>query len=229
MTTPVEGDTTTASNSSIFRDIKKKQDELVLAATDLAVIVFPYGTDMGPIIDDATGNLLPLVAGGVPLGEIAKDSGAELSPEMKTEGVMGYGSRAQRRVFVTEEGFTIAATAQELTKIAYQMFTSIEDEDIKTAASGNVTRMSKRSSGSVKYYGLLLIAKDLAKDGELFPYWKFPKVAITDKGKMSLAEAKEMGMPLTFTVFEEDGLLYEIGLGGPGWPALATQAGFKTA
>lgn len=213
-----------ATNAEVFREIKAKQDELVLAATDIAAIVFPYGTDVGPIVDDTTGALLPLVPGGMSLGEIQKQAGVELSPEMSTEGVSGYGSRAQRRVFVTEEGFTVNLTVQEITKIAYQMFMSIEDADIETTAK--VTRMQKRASGTVKYWTLVLIAKDLVRSGEVFPYWIFPKVAITNKGQMSLAEASEMGMPLTFTVFEEDGLQFEIGLGGPGWPELAEKAGF---
>ena len=213
-------------NSEVYREIKNKQDELVLAATDIAAIIFPYGTDVGPIVDDITGNLLPLVSGGMSLGEIQKQAGVELSPEMSTEGVSGYGSRAQRRIFVTEEGFTINLTVQEITKAAYQMFMSIADEDIAT--NGKVTRMQKRASGNVQYYTLVLIAKDLARNGEIFPFWAFPKVAVTQKGQMSLAEASEMGMPLTFTVFEDDGLQFEIGLGGPGWPALAEKAGFAT-
>lgn len=215
-----------ATNTQVFREIKAKQDELVLAATDLAAIIFPYGTDVGPIVDDETGKLLPLEAGGMPLGEIQKQAGVELSPEMSTEGVQGYGSRAQRRVFVTEEGFTINLTVQEITKIAYQLFMSINDEDIVT--DGKVTRMQKRATGTVQYYTLVLIAKDLARNGDIFPFWIFPKVAVTNKGQMSLAEASEMGMPLTFTVFEEDGLQFEIGLGGEGWPALAEKAGFST-
>lgn len=214
----------TKTNAEIFRDIKKKQDELVLAATDIAAIVFPYGTDVGPIVDDETGNLLPLESGGLPLGEIQKQAGVELSPEMSTEGVSGYGSRAQRRVFITEEGMTINLTVQEITKAAYRMFMSIAEEDITT--EGKVTRMKKRASGDVEYYTLVLIAKDQLRSGAIFPFWIFPKVAVTQKGQMSLSEAAEMGMPLTFTVFEEDGEMFEIGLGGPGWPALAEKAGF---
>ena len=212
------------TNAQTFRDIKKKQDDLVLAATDIAVIAFPYGVDPGPIVDNETGDLLPLVEGGFSLGEIQKNAGVELSPEMSTEGIFGYGSRAQRRVFVTEEGMTINLTAQEVTKAAYQMFLSVEDEDINT--EGKVTRIKKRASGNVKHWTLVLIAKDLVRNAEIFPFWIFPKVAVTQTGQMSLAEAAEMGMPLTFTVFEDDGEMFEVGLGGPGWPALAKAAGF---
>lgn len=222
MSTPVQ------SSESIFREIKSKQDELVLAATDIAAIIFPYGADPGPIVDDATGELLPLADGGVSLGEIQKNAGVELSPDMSTEGIFGYGSRAQRRVFVTEEGFTINLSVQEISKLAYQMFMNIDDADITTSASGHVTRMKKRASGNVKYYTLVLIAKDLHRTGDIFPFWVFNKVAITQKGQMSLAEASEMGMPLTFTVFEDNGEQFEIGLGGKGWPALAAKAGFTT-
>ena len=73
------------TNNETFRTIKKKQDDLVLAATDLAAIIFPYGVDPGPIVDDETGNILPLVEGGLPLGEIQKQAGVELAPEMSTE------------------------------------------------------------------------------------------------------------------------------------------------
>ena len=212
------------NNQEIFDQIKKKEDELVLAATDLAAIIFPYGTDPGPIVDDVSGNLLPMVTGGMPLGELQKSAGVELSPEMSTEGIFGYGSSAQRRVFITEEGFTVNLTVQEITKVAYRLFLALDEKDIKT--TGKVTRMKKRKSGQMKYYTLVLVAKDLARGGDLFPFWVFKKVAVTTTGQMSLAEAAEMGMPLTFTVMEDSGELFEIGLGGPGWPALAAKAGF---
>lgn len=207
-----------------FRLIKDKQDSLVLAATDIAALLVPYGTDLGPVVDDTTGELLPAPTGGKSLGEIQKKAGVDLSPDMKTEGIQGYGSRADRRIFVTEESFEIDLTVQEIRAEAYKMFLSVEDDDI--TSTDKVTRIKKSASGDVVYYGLILVAKDLAKGGDIFPFWKFPKVAVTKKGKMSLAEAAEMGMPLTFTVFEEDGEMMEIGLGGKGWPELRAKAGF---
>lgn len=207
-----------------FRTIKDKQDALVLAATDIAALIVPYGTELGDVVDNTTGDLLAAPIGAKSLGEIQKKAGVDLSPDMKTEGIQGYGSRADRRIFVTEESFEIDLTVQEIRAEAYKMFMSLEDEDIEN--TDKVTRMTKRASGDVVYYGLILVAKDLAKDGEIFPFWKFPKVAVTKKGKMSLAEAAEMGMPLTFTVFEDDGEMMEIGLGGKGWPALREKAGF---
>lgn len=226
MTTPTGDNTSnTTSNNKTFRDIKKKQDDLVLAATDLAAIVVPYGkTKDWNVVDGSTGNLIAPPSGSLSLGELQKSAGAELSPDMSTESIMGYGSRAARRVFVTEEGMTVNLTVQEVTKAALQMFHSIDDEDIMAGKA--VTRMTKRASSSIKHYGLVLIAKDLAKNGEVFPYWVFPKVAITNKGSQSLSDSAEMAMPLTFTIFEDDGVQYELGFGGPGWPELAKQAGF---
>lgn len=216
------------NNSTTFREIKKKQDDLVLAATDLAAIILPYGeTKNWLVVDGSTGNLIPAPSNALSLGELQKSAGAELSPDMSTESIMGYGSRAARRVFVTEEGMTVSLTVQEVTKAALQMFHSIDDNDIMDGQK--VTRLTKRASTAVKHYGLVLIAKDLAKNGEIFPYWVFPKVAITNKGAQSLADAAEMAMPLTFTIFEDDGVQYELGFGGPGWPALATAAGFKAS
>lgn len=218
----------TTNNSTTFREIKKKQDDLVLAATDLAAIVVPYGeTKNWLVVDGSTGNLIPAPSNALSLGELQKSAGAELSPDMSTESIMGYGSRAARRVFVTEEGMTVSLTVQEVTKAALQMFHSIDDSDIMDGQK--VTRLTKRASTAVKHYGLVLIAKDLAKNGEIFPYWVFPKVAITNKGAQSLADAAEMAMPLTFTVFEDEGVQYELGFGGPGWPALATAAGFNAS
>ena len=214
-----------SNNQETFRTIKDKVDDLVLAATDIAVIMFPHGTDVGPIVDNDTGNLLPLESGGISLGEIQKAAGVNLSPEMTTEGIQGYGSRAQRRIFVTEESFTIDLNVQEVRAEAYRAFLSMNKDDIET--DGKVTRMKKRASGNVEYFTLVLIAKDLVRSGELFPFWIFHKVAVTQKGQMSLTETTEMGMPLTFTVFADDkGEMFEIGIGGPDWPELAASAGF---
>lgn len=46
-----------------FKVIKDKQDQLVLAATDIAAIIVPYGTELGPVVDDATGELLEAPTG----------------------------------------------------------------------------------------------------------------------------------------------------------------------
>lgn len=213
------------SSMDTFRTIKDKQDSLVLAATNLAVILAPYGTDLGPIVDDATGELKELPKGAFSLGEIQKKAGAELSPDMKTEGIMGYGSRAQRRVFVTEENFEIDLTLQEIREVGYRAWLGLNKEDVTTTAT--TTRMKKSTSSHVQYWTMALIGIDHYKDKEIFPFWKFNKVAITKKGKMTLAEAEEMGMPLTLSVFEDDGAMFEIGLGGPGWPELAKKAGFE--
>lgn len=210
-----------------FKVIKDKQDQLVLAATDIAAIVVPYGTELGPVVDDSTGELLEAPTGAQTLGEIQKSAGVDLSPDMNTEGIQGYGSRADRRIFVTEESFSVELTVQEIRAAAYKMFLSVGDEDVTNGEF--TTRMKKSASGDVVYYGLILIAKDLAKEGEIFPFWKFPKVAVTNKGSMSLAEAAEMGIPLTFTIFEDDGEMMEVGLGGKGWPTLRALAGFGEA
>ena len=214
-----------SDNQETFRTIKDKVDDLVLAATDIAVIMFPHGADVGPIVDNDTGNLLPLESGGISLGEIQQAAGDNLSPELTTEGIQGYGSRAQRRIFVTEESFTIDLNVQEVRAEAYRAFLSMNKDDIET--EGKVTRMKKRASGNVEYFTLVLIAKDLVRSGELFPFWIFHKVAVTQKGQMSLPATTEMGMPLTFTVFADDnGEMFEIGIGGPKWPELAASAGF---
>ena len=214
------------TSKDIFRLIKDKQDDLVLAATNIAFYLMPYkpDADLPKVVDDVTGNLLELPQGAFSLGEIQKKAGVSLTPDLKTEGIQGYGSRASRRVFVTEENFDIDFTVQEIRKQAYEMFFGLDDADITT--SGKATRMVKRASGSIRYYTLVGIAVDEAFSGEIYPFWVFPKVAVTKKGKMDLAEAQEMGMPMTFTMFEANGVQFEIGLAGAGWPALAKKAGF---
>lgn len=210
------------TNAQQFRRIKDKQDDLVLACTNMAVIAAPYGVDLGKIVDDSTGNLLPMPSGAFSLGEIQKQAGVDLTPDMKTEGVMGYGSRAQRRIFVTEENFDVDLVLQEIRKVGLQMWLGFEDEDVEN--TDKVTRIMKRAASRVKYWTIALIGLDEAND--MFPFWTFPKVSLNKKGKMSLAEAKEMGLPMTMSVFEEKGEMFELGLGGPGWPKLARMAGF---
>lgn len=207
------------------RVIKDKRDELVLAATDLGFAIAPWGTKIpADIIDPDSGKIVALPDGWHYLGEVDKKAGADLSPDMKTEDIQGYGSRAPRRTFVTEEGMDMELTVQEMRRIAAQLFFDFADEDIVT--EGKVTRMTKRTSSGLRYYSLIAIAKDLAKGGELFPYWVFPKVAVTKKGKMSLQEAEAMGFPLTLTVYEDNGVMFELGIGGPGWEGLREAAGF---
>lgn len=63
-----------------FRALKEKRDELVIVATDLAMVATPWGNDMPSQIVSSDGTLTPLPEGWQSFGEVAKDAARRSPP-----------------------------------------------------------------------------------------------------------------------------------------------------
>lgn len=213
-----------------FRALKEKRDELVLVATDMAVIGAPYGTKLPDKIVDEQGNLLPLPEGWMSFGEVSKEAGAELAPERKFNDILGYGSMAPRRRIKESEGLTLNITPQETRKMLLAMQYSVQMADLKQGEGNSGFRARKFANGGDEYWSILLIGFDGTKDKPIFPWWLFDKMSIGEGGKQSLKMDSPIAPELQFTAYEStDGGMYDFGIGGKGWVDLSVAAGFDAA
>ncbi|MBF6315048.1 Ig-like domain-containing protein [Nocardia farcinica] len=223
-----------------FSALKAKNDTLVTAALDWAVLLHlwePGAPYMPDDITDSSGVLQSLPAGWMPSGEVAETAGVSLAPDLQTSPVRGYGSAAHRRVIPTSEAFTIDYTAQEWRKVNLAIWNNVRPDAPAAVAPGKGWKMSKSSKLDVIYYSALLVARDAGPDGDLYPWFAYPKVSATKRGAAAGQIGKEIPLPLTLTIFEDadfvdaEGVprLYDFGVAGAGMDDLLEDAGFVAA
>ncbi|NEW33843.1 Ig-like domain-containing protein [Nocardia cyriacigeorgica] len=216
-----------------FQALKAKNDPLVVAALDWAVLLHDWASGasyMPADLTDGSGVLQSLPAGWQPSGELQKQAGVNLTPDTQTSNIEGYGSPGPRRTIVTSEGFTIDYLAQEWRKINLAMWHNT-DLSAVSAAAGKGFKARKTSQLSVRYYSAILIGYDGSPGQELFPFFMYPKVAVTGRQAMAGQQGSELGLPMTLTVFDDSeyGSMYDFGVAGAGFDAIALDAGFATA
>lgn len=218
--------------ATTFRALKDKNDALVMSAQDWLVLLHdwtPGASYMPTDLTDASGVLQTLSAGWFTSGEIQKAAGVQLAPDTQTSPIDGYGSSSPRRTMTTAEGFTVDYFAQEWRKKNLELWHNV-DLSTTSAAPGKGFSATKTSSLTVRYYSALLIAQDEGV-GSLYPFFKFPKVSVSKRGAMAGEQGKELGLPATLTVFEDAdfGGMYDFGIAGAGFDAIAQDAGFAAA
>ncbi|RBO87025.1 Ig-like domain-containing protein [Nocardia puris] len=221
-----------------FLALKGKNDPLVFTALDWLVMLHvwsPGAPYMPADLCDASGVLQTLPAGWLTSGEIQKQAAVSIAPDLQTSPIEGYGSSGPRRLVPTSEGLTVDYTAQEWRKINLSLWHNV-DLALTTASPGKGFNASKTSSLDIFYYSALLVARDRGSSGDLYPYFKLPKVAVSRRGPMAGNQGTELGLPLTLGIFDDadfgdgdEGGLYDFGVSGAGFDAIAEDAGFITA
>lgn len=216
-----------------FLALKEKNDALVLSALDWAVLLRPWvpGAPNMPVdLCDAAGVLQELPAGWLTSGEIQKAAGVSLAPEVTTSNIDGYGSSGPRRTLITGETFTINYFAQEWRKVNQELWHNVDMATV-SATPGKGFTARKTSSLNMRFYSAILIAQDAGPGGDLYPFFKYPKVSVSQKAAMASQQGTELGLPCTLTVYDDAdfGSMYDFGVSGAGFDAIALAAGFASA
>ncbi|WP_280186289.1 MULTISPECIES: Ig-like domain-containing protein [Nocardia] len=219
--------------NTTFLELKGKNDALVMSALDWLVLAHKWapGASYMPVdLTDASGVLQTLPAGWQTIGEIQKQAGTNLTPDTQTSNIEGYGSSNPRRTMVTSETFAIDFFAQEWRKINLEMYHNTDLSTV-TATPGKGFKARKTSQLQLQYYSILLVAYDGMPNAEIFPWFAYGKAAVTQRQAMAGQQGSELGMPLTLNIFEDSewGALYDFGVAGAGFDAIAEDAGFVGA
>lgn len=208
------------------RTLKEKRDELVLVATDLAVIAAPYGTTIPKTLFNEDGSLKEMPDGWLSLGEVEKAAGTDISPERKFSEIEGYGSLAARRRILQSEGITLGFTQQEVRKIALKMQNAVNDSHFEQDGVG--FKFTKFSEGGEQYWSVFVIGFDGTTEKPIYIHWDLPKVAIADGSKSTWKTDSPVMGAMSLTAFEDPKHgLYSFGINGAGWAELSRQAGFE--
>ena len=211
-----------------FYDLKDKNDELLLAPTNFAILAAPFGTTIPTSLVDETGSLIALPTGWFSFGEIQKAAGVSMAPELSLTGPEGYGSRGRRRDLVESENYALEFTAQEARLKMLDLAMDIDTENAVINAGQTDIRFGKRKSAKLPEYSVIAIALDGDADetGDVYPYFIYPRMVNSSRSSLSMTETNIIEWAITMNLKEDPELEpFLFGLAGPGAAAFATRAG----
>ncbi|GAA4399659.1 phage tail tube protein [Tsukamurella soli] len=219
------------TGESNIATLKNTNNELYMVPGDACVIAAPWVQGACPtaITTDAQGDLLPLPMGWQSLGELDQKAGIKITPDKKTNDILGYGSIVPRGSVNTAMSVTAEFSIQEWTEIGAALYWDVDKASVTVDPTTGEWQIAKSATPEVNYYSLIIVGQDITSgQGYRFPYWIFPKAMVTKQSAQSLSMSEALLMPVTFTAYTDDtlGEFLITGAGGPGVQATNTAAGF---
>ena len=215
-----------------YKELQDRADRLVLVPTNCIILAKEWEGDADPIttVVDEDGNLIDFAATGYEtVGMIEQKAGVDMSPDQKYESVMGYGARNARRRIKQSDDFSLGFTIQETRSIGTRIAMNLTKEQIVSDGRGG-WYVNKTDDDNELYWDTLVIAYDGKRGDEIYPWWWYPKMGLSEGGKKSMSMTDALGEPVSLAVFEDDtnGLYYR-GVTGDGWAPLNGLGGFPGA
>lgn len=202
-----------------------------IVVQDLAIMATPWVkgvTAPDPLFDEdgVVGSALTSL-GLKSLGMVDQKAGANLTPDVSFNDIMGYGSRSPRRRILQNEGLAIDFTPSEARKITMEIQNNLAAGAFTQTTTGGF-RTSKLAGGAPRYWSLFILGLDFNDEtgGDILPWWFIPKVGLDKPGKTSMQMDTPMMAPTTLTMFQDGDNLWEFGIDGAGWADLASSMGF---
>lgn len=208
---------------------KDAQDLGVLVAQDIAILAKPYvkGALAPDPLFDANGIVANSLASYASCGEIEQKAGAKITPDVKYNDIMGYGSRAPRRRLLQSEGLALDWTPQEVRRIVKEINGNLQAGAFEATTTGGV-RWKKTAGSMPRYWSIFLLAEDINDETlePIYQWWHFPKLGLDKPGAQSLTMDAASESPTTLTLLQDGDNLYEAGIDGPGFASIAAALGF---
>lgn len=216
-----------------YKELQDRADRLVLVPTNCIILAKEWdeegATPISTVVD-ASGDLVDFAAQGYDtVGMIEQKAAVDMSPDQKFESIMGYGARNARRRIKQSEDFSLGFTIQETRSIGTRIAMNLAADQIKSDGRGG-WYVAKDDSDNELYWDILVIAYDGKVGDEIYPWWWYPKMGLSEGGKKSMSMTDALTEPVTLAAFTDDvnGLYYR-GVTGEGWAPLNGLGGFPGA
>ncbi|MCU8589922.1 phage tail protein [Streptomyces sp. A13(2022)] len=201
--------------------IRKQLVQAIYAADySVAAVTAPF--------DEATGALVALPTGYVPIG-YTTDDGLTFTSDLSMADVTSSQSVEPTRSDVESEVLTGGYAPQETNPAAVSMYKGLPlSGDGSLPGIGEAWEMTRPSVPRLPYYRLLFIGLDYGDDGgEIYIVKHYPKARVTSKDDQQWARSTETQWPVTVQAYRDPVLLTseKEWVDGPGWRALAPSGG----
>lgn len=215
MTTPTPPDLDAGFNTGLIR--KQLVQAIYAADYTAAAVSAPF--------DSATGALLALPAGYVPVG-YTTDDGLTFTSDLSMADTTSSQSVEPTRSDVESEVLTGGYAAQETNAATVSMYKGLPLSGTSALpAIGEAWSMTRPSVPKLPYYRLLFIGMDYSDAGDpIYIVKHYPKARVTSKDDSQWARSTETQWPVTVQAYRDPVLktAEREWIDGPGWRALAT-------
>lgn len=212
-----------------FNTLKDAQADLAFAPLNLTVLLAPYSADPAETIEGSDG-LLDVPAEYVSVGHFEKKGGVSIGTDMTSQDIEAYGESDPIRTIISRRKTTISFSMYQNQRNVLELIWAEDYSDITQSAHGGVV-LPAPSIPKNRYYRAILLGQDDREEGEVWVYWLMPKVKLESVDSQTLNDDNVLMYKPTLTAFKDDTLGYSVaqGFAGPGWAAVATEAGFPAA
>lgn len=209
-----------------FNTLKDAQADLVFAPLNLTVLLAPYSATPAETIEAADGSL-DVPAEYVSVGHFEKAGGLSIGTDMTSQDIEAYGEQDPIRTIISRRKTTISFSMYQNQRNVLELIWTADYSDVTQSATGGVV-LPAPATPKNRYYRAILLGQDDRDEGEVWVYWLMPKVKLESVDSQTLNDDNVVMYKPTLVAFKDDVLGYSVaqGFAGPGWAALAADAGF---
>jgi hypothetical protein len=211
-----------------FDTLLDAHDELVLAELRAIIFFGPMSLEVPDTLEDpVTGDLL-IPAGFESAGMIEKGAGISLTHDTDSTDIEAYGFSEPVRTIISKRSTSFDADFLETRKEVLEKFWASNFETQGAVSEhGGVTFKAPKLPKNI-FYRCLIVGLDDVDGEDLFPYWIFPKVKLSNVDNQDIKDDGASSYKMTFQAYtdNEAGFPTLQGWCGPGWRQLVDKTGF---
>ena len=211
--------------------LKNANNDLIISALDVAILLAPYSAAMPETLEDPTTGDLISLPDFTSVGLTEKSSGTNFGHEITSQDIESHGEAEPTKKFISKRVGSTDFVMQESNRQALELVNSADYSDVTPSAHGGIVLPAPGRQNIIYYRGIIL-GEDGSEGNEIYPYWLLPKVALTNVANQSLSDTGAITYHPTLTWFKDKNFLGGTasaqGFCGPGWAELVAAAGFGT-
>ncbi|MFI5777029.1 hypothetical protein [Nocardia sp. NPDC051570] len=216
-----------------FATVQSLKQRLIRKPLAGAVLLAPSTTPLPTAyFSGATSDLVDLKAAGFQsIGHVSKENAPTFSPETETKDVDAWGLLEPARTDMVSRKTTIKWTGLETHKLNLELYHNTDLSNVKYDKDTGETRFADPTEPSIIYHRALFVAVDGAGVNRIWVIKEVPKFTVTTVGEQKWNADNAIEYDITGRAFIDETAGYAIRtiFGGPGWKAIAPDAGFAAA
>lgn len=219
-----------------FPTTKAANTNLELGALDFALFLAVGKTVALPTsfaVQNTTGggvigDLAPLPAGLLPVGQLDKKAAVALESTITTTPTESYGLQSPTRMIRKSREVTLDVTLQETKMLTLGAYWGVDFSSVQASATTGEVNLPVPESPLNVEYRAVAIGKDGAAGAEIYTIFDMPRLTLQKTGKIQYNDDGIATYPATFMALYDSAYGYAIrpSYCGLGWMNLTHQAGF---
>ena len=213
-----------------FETIRDARNELIRAHLHFAILFDSVdNAAVATLEDDVTGELeIPATAESA--GTIEKKAGVDLTNDVESTEVEGYGDAEPVRTIISKRTVQFEATFLETRRVVLEKYwgTYFDDSNLDISEFGGTTIKAPNLPKNL-FYRAYLVTTDTDGDGdEIVAYYIMPRVQLVDVGSQKSQDNEALVYTMTFRATRDRVMGFSVlqGWCGRGWLKLIDKTGF---